>query len=79
MSGVFIFFKLLVSKLLKYNIIYIKGVDYMLTGEKIRNIQIEESLVAELKWLINKAVDEGDLIFEHLDPLFDLLYKVQEG
>lgn len=50
----------------------------MLTGEKIRNIQIEESLVTELKWLINKAVDEGDLIFEHLDPLFDLLYKVSK-
>lgn len=51
----------------------------MLTGEKIRNMQIEESLVIELKWLINKAVDEGDILFEHLDPLFDLLYKVKEG
>ena len=51
----------------------------MLTGEKIRNMEVEEGLVTELKWLINKAVDEGDLMFEHLDPLFDLLYKVQEG
>lgn len=51
----------------------------MLTGRKIRNIQIEEDLVKELKWLINKAVDEGDILFEHLDPLFDLLYKVKEG
>ena len=51
----------------------------MLTGEKIRNIQIEESLVTELKWLINKAVDEDDILFEHLDPLFDLLYRVKEG
>ena len=51
----------------------------MLTGKKIRNMEIEKDLVTELKWLINKAVDEGDLIFEHLDSLFDLLYKVQEG
>ena len=51
----------------------------MLTGIKIRQMESEQRLVAELKWLINKAVDEGDLIFEHLDPLFDLLYKVQEG
>ena len=64
---------------MKYNIIYIKGVGYMLTGIKIRNMEVEKDLVKELKWLINKAVDEGDLIFEHLDPLFDILYKVQEG
>lgn len=51
----------------------------MLTGEKIRNMEVEESLVTELKWLINKAVDEGDILFEHLDPLFNLLYEVQEG
>ena len=51
----------------------------MLTGKKIRQMEIEKDLVNELKWLINKAVDEGDLIFEHLDPLFDLLYRVQEG
>lgn len=51
----------------------------MLTGRKIRKMEVEKDLVKELKWLINKAVDQGDLIFEHLDPLFDLLYKVQEG
>lgn len=51
----------------------------MLTGRKIREMEIEKDLVRELKWFINKAVDEGDLVFEHLDPLFDLLYKVQEG
>ena len=35
----------------------------MLTGKKIREMEIEKDLVKELKWLINKAVDEGDLIF----------------
>ena len=51
----------------------------MLTGKKIREMEIEKDLVAELKWLINKAVDEGELLFEHLDSLFDLVYKIQEG
>ena len=51
----------------------------MLTGEKIRNMEVEQDLVSELKWLINKALDEGDILFEHLDPLFDLLYSVKEG
>ena len=51
----------------------------MLTGKKIRDMEIEQGLVSELKWLINKAVDEGDILFEHLDSLFDLLYSVKEG
>ena len=51
----------------------------MLTGEKIRNMEVEQDLVSELKWLINKALDEGDILFEHLDPLFDLLYSIKEG
>ncbi len=51
----------------------------MLTGRKIRTMEIEKDLGEELKWLINKAIDNGDILFEHLDPLFDLLYKIQEG
>lgn len=56
-----------------------KGVGIMLTGRKIRTMEIEKDLCEELKWLINKAIDNGDILFEHLDPLFDLLYKIQEG
>lgn len=51
----------------------------MLTGKKIRGMEIERDLCEELKWLINKSIDNGDILFEHLDPLFDLLYKIQEG
>ena len=51
----------------------------MLTGKKIRDMEMEKALMTELKWFINKAIDNGDILFEHLDPLFDLLYKVQEG
>lgn len=51
----------------------------MLTGKRIRTMEIEKDLCEELKWLINKSIDNGDILFEHLDPLFDLLYKIQEG
>lgn len=51
----------------------------MLTGKKIRDMEMEKALMSELKWLINKSIDNGDILFEHLDPLFDILYKIQEG
>lgn len=56
-----------------------KGVGIMLTGKKIRDMEMEKALMAELKWFINKSIDNGDILFEHLDPLFDILYKIQEG